>query len=83
MDILKTFEIFLSLPLSIFRRKNIQIMHLETANKKISKSMDVKINDDSSTTINVVNNYKMYSLLSTVMYKKKLNAENNTRKVHN
>ena len=83
MDILKTFEIFLSLPLSIFRRKNIQIMHLETANKKIPKSMDVKINDDSSTTINVVNNYKMYTLLSTVMYKKKLNAENYTSKVHN
>ena len=83
MDILKTFEIFLSLPLSIFRRKNIQIMHLETANKKIPKSMEVQINEDSSTTINVVNNYKMYSLLSTVMYKKKLNAENNTRKVHN
>ena len=58
-------------------------MHLETADKKIPKSMNVKIDKNESPTINVVNNYKMYSLLSTVMYKKKLNAENYTRKVHN
>lgn len=81
-NILKTFEIFLSLPLSIIRKSIVQILHVETGDPKVGKSMTVEAAKDS-VNINVVNNYKMYSLLTSVMYKKRMYEENNAGKICN
>ncbi len=79
-NVLKTFEIFLSIPLSVIRKGIVQILHVETADNETEKALNVYSNDEV-TTINVVNNYKMYSLLSSVMYKKQLYEKNNAGKI--
>ncbi len=81
-NILKTFEIFLSLPLSILRKGVVQILHIETDAGKSEKALNV-IADDNVTRINVVNNYKMYNLLTSVMYKRQMYEKNNTGKIYN
>ena len=80
-NVLKTFEIFLSIPLSVIRKGIVQILHVETADNETEKALNVCSNDEV-TTINVVNNYKMYSLLSSVMYKKQLYEKNNAGKIY-
>jgi len=79
-NVLKTFEIFLSIPLSVIRKGIVQILHVETADNETEKALNVYSNDEV-TTINVVNNYKMYSLLTSVMYKKQLYEKNNAGKI--
>ena len=79
-NVLKTFEIFLSIPLSVIRKGIVQILHVETEDNETEKGLSV-ISDDNITSINVVNNYKMYSLLTSVMYKKKLYEKNNAGKI--
>ena len=79
-NVLKTFEIFLSIPLSVIRKGIVQILHVETADNETEKALNVYSNDEV-TTINVVNNYKMYSLLTRVMYKKQLYEKNNAGKI--
>ncbi len=79
-NVLKTFEIFLSIPLSVIRKGIVQILHVETADNETEKALNV-VSNDEVTTINVVNNYKMYSLLSSVMYKKQLYEKNNAGKI--
>ncbi len=81
-NILKTFEMFLSLPISLIRRGIVQILHVETNNKEVEKGLNVTA-DENVTNINVVNNYKMYSLLTSVMYKKRMYEKNNTGKIYN
>lgn len=81
-NILKTFEIFLSLPISLIRRGIVQILHVETESKDVEKALNVTT-DENGTNINVVNNYKMYTLLSTVMYKKQMYEKNNAGKIYN
>ena len=81
-NILKTFEMFLSLPVSIIRKRVIQILHVETDAKNVEKSLSV-VKDKDGLSINVVNNYKMYNLLSSVMYKRQMYEKNNPRKVYN
>ena len=81
-NILKTFEMFLSLPISLIRRGIVQILHVETNNKEVEKGLNVTA-DENVTNINVVNNYKMYSLLTIVMYKKRMYEKNNTGKIYN
>lgn len=81
-NILKTFEVFWSLPMSLIRRGLIQILHVETEDKHVEKSLNVSV-DEKGTNINVVNNYKMYTLLSSVMYKKQMYEKNNTGKIYN
>ena len=81
-NILKTFEIFLSIPVSIIRRGIVQILHVETNGKNVEKGLNV-VSDDRGTTVSVVNNYKMYNLLTSVMYKKRLYEKNNTGKIYN
>ena len=87
MDILKTFEIFLAAPLSIIRKRRIKIVHVETNifNQKLPSSISF---DENEIQLAVYNNKKVYSLLKTVLYKKKLkdklnNDENNKSKVYN
>ena len=81
-NVLKTFEIFLSIPLSVIRKGIVQILHVETESNATEKALNV-ITDNDVTSINVVNNYKMYSLLTSVMYKKQMYEKNNTSKICN
>ena len=79
MDILKTFEIFLLAPMSIIHKRNIKIMHIET--NIFAQKLPVDISFDDDIQLTVYNNKKVYKLLSSVIYKKRLKDENNKSKV--
>lgn len=79
MDIFKTFEIFLSAPMSIIHKRNIKIMHVET--NIFAQNLPIDINLDDDIELTVYNNKKVYKLLSSVIYKKRLKDENNKSKV--
>lgn len=81
MDILKTFEIFLSNPISIIHKRKIKIMHVET--NIFAQQLPVDINLDNDIQLTVYNNKKVYNLLSSVIHKKRLKDENNESKVYN
>lgn len=71
MNIFKTFETFLKEPLSILRDNFIQIVSIETGNIFEHKpSIDVSV-VNNKTQITVVNNEKVYRLLSLVTHRKK------------
>ena len=66
MNIFKTFETFLKEPLSILRDNFIQIVSIQTGNIFENKpSVDVSLLK-GKTQITVVNNEKLYNLLSIV-----------------
>ncbi len=72
MNIFKTFETFLKEPLSILRDNFIQIVSLQTGNIFENKpSIDVSVTKEK-TQITVVNNEKVYNLLSMVQHRAKL-----------
>lgn len=73
MNIFKTFEIFLREPLSILKERIIQIVNVNS-NLVTQSSINVEMLE-RKTQITVVNSEKMYNLLQTVLYKKKLKAE--------
>lgn len=81
MDIFKTFELFLSAPISMIQRRKIKIMHIETNIFAPNLPIDLNIDDDIQLT--VYNNQKVYKLLSSVIHKRRLRDENNKCKVHN
>ena len=82
MDIFKTFEIFLSAPISIIHKRNIKIMHVET--NIFAQKMPLDINlEDNDIELTVYNNQKVYNLLSTVIYKRRMKNENKKCKVYN
>lgn len=81
MDILKTFEVFLSVPISVIHKRKIKIMHIET-NVFVPK-LPIDIDLGENVELTVYNNPKVYSLLKTVIYKRKLKNENKERKIHN
>ena len=81
MDILKTFEIFLAAPMSIIHKRNIKIMHVET--NIFAQNIPVDISFDEDIQLTVYNNKKVYKLLSSVIYKKRLKDENNKSKICN
>jgi len=69
MNIFKTFETFLKEPLSILRDNIIQIVSIQTGNIFENKpSVDVSM-VNNKTQITVVNNEKMYKLLSLVTHR--------------
>ena len=71
MNIFKTFEVFLREPLSVIRQNWIQIVNLQTDNLFSHKpSCEVSLLKDGAQ-ITVVNNEKLYNLLSLVTYKAK------------
>ena len=71
MNIFKTFETFLKEPLSILRDNFIQIVSLQTGNIFEHKpSVDVTLLKDKAQ-ITVINNKKMYKLLSLVTHRAK------------
>ena len=80
MNIFKTFEIFLKEPLSILKDNFIQIVSIQTGNIFANKpSIDVSMTNDKAQ-ITVVNNEKVYNLLSMAQHraeqKKKRRIEN-------
>ena len=71
MNIYKTFDEFFALPLSLIRKRVIQILHVET--NIFSKATNISVeNFDSTTQVTVIGSKKVYNLLSTVLYKKKM-----------
>ncbi len=69
MNIFKTFEIFLREPLSVIKHNWLQIVNLQTDNLFNHKpSCEVSLLKDG-TQVTVVNNEKLYNLLSLVAYK--------------
>ncbi len=75
MNILKTFETYLKEPLSILRENFIQIIGLQTGNIFANKpSIDVSFTDNK-TQITVINNDKLYNLLSLVTRRAKMKAK--------
>ena len=81
MNIFKSFETFLKEPLSILRDNFIQIVSVQTGNIFENKpSVDVTMMKDKAQ-ITVVNNEKLYNLLSLVTAKAKKKEESSTSKV--
>ncbi len=77
MDIMKTFEIFLSIPRSIISGDFINILHLDYKDNFFKAKSSISVDKIGDTTqITVLNNKKVYSLLTTVMYKRKKLYEN-------
>ena len=82
MNIFKTFETYLKEPLSILRDNIIQIVSLQTGNIFERKSsIDISM-VNNKTQLTVVNNDKLYNLLSLVnlRVKNKQKAEENKNK---
>ncbi|MFA7658161.1 MAG: hypothetical protein WCY19_01870 [Candidatus Gastranaerophilaceae bacterium] len=72
MNIFKTFEIFLREPLSILKERFIQIVNINSGMvTQASVNVDLL---EQKTQITVVNSEKMYNLLQTVLYKRKVRA---------
>ena len=75
MNIFKTFDTYLKEPLSILRDNLIQIISLQTGNIFEHKpSIDVSFTKDK-TQITVINNDKLYNLLSLVTSRAKKKAK--------
>ena len=72
-DIRKSFEIFLREPLSILKVGLFQIVHLESNIFK-EKAVNVDFVNDK-TQVTVVNNEKMYNLFQTVLFKRRLQEQ--------
>jgi len=76
MNIFKTFETYLKEPLSILRENFIQIIGIQTGNFfKNESSIDVQFTENK-TQITVINNDKLYNLLSLVNHRTKKKAQN-------
>ena len=74
MNIFKTFETYLKEPLSILRGNFIQIVGIQTGNIfENQSSLDVNISDKKAQ-ITVINNEKLYNLLSLVTHKANVKA---------
>jgi len=72
MNIFKTFETYLKEPLSILRDNFIQIIGLQTGNIFENKpSLNVNFTKDKAQ-ITVINNEKLYNLLSLVTHRAKM-----------
>ena len=81
MNIFKTFETFLIEPLSILKDNFIQIVSLQTGNIFENKpSVDV-ISTKDKTQITVVNNEKLYNLLSLVTLRQQQKKQKETQEI--
>ena len=76
--IMDSFEEFIALPISILRKRIIQITGFKSDFVSTS-SIDVELSDDKIN-INVVNSDAAYNLLSSVVYKKQLNRSRRIEK---
>lgn len=83
MNIFKTFETYLKEPLSILKNNFIQIVSIQTDNIFENKpSIDV-ISTKNKTQITVVNNDKLYNLLSLVNMRQQKRQEEAETQVKN
>ena len=83
MNIYKTFDEFLALPISLIRKRIIQILHVETNIFAHATNISVE-NFDKTTQVTVIGSKKVYNLLNTVLQKKKMNQNANQKsKIHN
>ena len=81
MNIFKTFETFLKEPLSILKDNFIQIVSIQTGNIFENKpSVDV-LSTKNKTQITVVNNEKLYNLLSLVQRRQQQKNESETNDI--
>ena len=71
MNIYKTFDEFFALPISIIRKRVIQILHVETNIFANATNISIE-NFDNTTQVTVIGSKKVYNLLSTVLHKKKM-----------
>lgn len=76
MNIFQTFELFLSQPLSIIRNRIIQICHVEAEGVEVRNKVQFNLSDESAQ-INIYNSPKVYNLLTSVLYKRKMLSESN------
>ena len=86
MNILKTFETFWLLPKKMFGNKTVKVVHIEQDNHEDEPTMSSAIFadvTDSDITMNVYNSKKVYSLLTSVLYKKKMLNENQVSEIYN
>lgn len=82
MNVFKSFEVFFAQPLSILRERIIQIIHVHSVfSGKNAPKMNVDLKDDF-TQITVMGSEKMYCLLSSVVYKKRMQNENQKSRVY-
>ena len=73
MNIFKTFETYLKEPLSVLRENFFQLVSIQTGNLSDNKSsLDVSL-VKNKIQFTVINNEKLYNLLSLVAHKKNLN----------
>ena len=80
MNIFKTFEIFLKEPLSILKENLIQIVSFQTPNIFEQKpSIDVSFVKNKAQ-ITVINNEKLYKLLSIVTHRTEKKAKEKEEK---
>ncbi len=82
MNILKTFELFLSQPLSIIRDNIFQIYHVESNGLSPVNKIQFNLSAEA-TQINVYNSPKVYNLLTSVLYKKKKLDDSKKREIRN
>ena len=80
MNIFKTFETYLKEPLSILRENFIQIISLQTGNIFEHKPTVNVSFTKNKTQITVVNNDKLYNLLSLVTHRAKVKAKEKEKK---
>ena len=71
MNIYKTFDEFFALPISLIRKRVIQILHVETNIFASASKISVE-NFDKTTQVTVIGSRKVYNLLSTVLHKRKM-----------
>ena len=83
MNIFKTFETYLKEPLSVLRENFIQIVSIQTGNIFEHKpSVDVSLLKNKAQ-VTVVNNEKLYNLLSLVTNRAKKKAEKKEKEEQN
>lgn len=82
MKIFKTFEAVLRLPNKLFSDRKLNVLHVETS-ADTDLSTQAEISDDKNIYFTVYNNKKVYNLLTSVLYKKKMLNENKERKIFN
>lgn len=73
---------FWSLPRKLFENKFFTVQHVETEQKEQPRDITVNISTNDAY-LTVYNSPKVYNLLTSVLYKKKLLNENQNSKIYN
>ena len=71
MNIFRTFELFLSAPESLIKKRRVKIVHIETNAFNSMLPSAVEYSNDECM-LAVYNNKKVYKLLSSVLHKRRM-----------